>query len=193
MNSPGKWTTADKGIPYLRELAVLEVIYGDLDNGEVSKDSEDVLCMQAMWRKVTQNALASCSNTLAARYCLDTDTPTVVRVSSLLQNFEEDLHPSSSLWVSALAVRGAPRSQSPPAPVRGKGSPRRMLCGALWFFLLDQREDTRKWDSEPTFKLEACVREVRGKTAVKKGPPKKAINQSSCCRDTRRQSAISQI
>ena len=29
---PGKWTTMEKGIQYLRELAMLEVIYGDLDN-----------------------------------------------------------------------------------------------------------------------------------------------------------------
>ncbi|GAB0203749.1 hypothetical protein GRJ2_002840500 [Grus japonensis] len=47
----GKWTTADEGIQYLRELAVLEVIYSDLDDDEVSKDPEDVECMRAMWRK----------------------------------------------------------------------------------------------------------------------------------------------
>ncbi|GAB0209798.1 hypothetical protein GRJ2_003445500 [Grus japonensis] len=40
VNSPGKWTTADEGIQYLRELAVLEVIYSDLDDEEVSKDKE---------------------------------------------------------------------------------------------------------------------------------------------------------
>ena len=51
-----------------------------------------------------------------------------------------------------------------------------MLCGALWFFLRDQGEDMRKWDGEPTFKLEARVRELRGKTAVKKGPPKKSVS-----------------
>ncbi|GAB0203300.1 hypothetical protein GRJ2_002795600 [Grus japonensis] len=130
VNSPGKWTTADEGIQYLRELAVLEVIYSDLDDEEVSKDPGDVLCMRAMWRKA-----------------------------------------------STLAVRGTPRNQSSPAPVRGKGSPRHMPCGALWFFLRDQGEDMRKWDGEPTFKLEARVRELRGKTAVKKGTPKKAVSQ----------------
>jgi len=34
----------------------------------------------------------------------------------------------------------------------------------------------RRWDGEPTFKLEAYVHELRGKTAVKKGPPKKAVS-----------------
>lgn len=34
----------------------------------------------------------------------------------------------------------------------------------------------RKWNDEPTFKLEACVRELRRKTAVKKGPRKKTVS-----------------
>ncbi|GAB0203355.1 hypothetical protein GRJ2_002801100 [Grus japonensis] len=141
----------------------------------VSKDPEDVLCTRAMWRKVIQSAPASYSNSLAAMYCPDMDTPTVEKVSSWLQNFEENLCTSSSLRASTLAVRGTPRNQSSPAPVRGKGSPRHMPCGTLRFFLRDQREDMRKWDGEPTFKLEARVRELRGKTAVKKGTPKKAV------------------
>ncbi|XP_010567620.1 PREDICTED: uncharacterized protein LOC104832910, partial [Haliaeetus leucocephalus] len=173
VNSSEKWTTADEGIQYLRELAVVEVIYSDLDDEEVSKDPEDVLCTRAMWRKVIQGAPASYSNSLAAMYCPDMETPTVEKVSSWLQNFEENLCVSSSLQDSALAVRDAPRNQSSPAPVRGKGSPRRMPRGTLWFFLRDQGEDMRKWDGEPTFKLEARVRELRGKTAVKKGSPKK--------------------
>ena len=56
VNSSGKWTTADEGIQYLRELAVLEVIYSALDDDEVSKDPEDVVCIRATWRKVTQGA-----------------------------------------------------------------------------------------------------------------------------------------
>ncbi|GAB0177148.1 hypothetical protein GRJ2_000180000 [Grus japonensis] len=61
-----KWTTTDEGIQYLRELAVLEVIYSDLDDDEVFQDPEDVLCMRAMWRKVIPSAPASYSNSLAA-------------------------------------------------------------------------------------------------------------------------------
>ncbi|XP_049649847.1 uncharacterized protein LOC126035354 [Accipiter gentilis] len=174
VNSSGKWTTtADEGIQYLRELAVVEVIYSDLDDDEVSKDPDDVLCTRAMWQKVIQGAPASYYNSLAAMYCPDMERPTVEKVSSWLQNFEENLCVSSSLQDSALAVRDAPRNQSSPAPVRGKGSPRRMPHGTLWFFLRDQGEDMRKWDGEPTFKLEARVHELRGMTAVKKGSPKK--------------------
>lgn len=38
---------------------VLEVIYSDLDNDDVSKDPECVLCIQAVWRKVIQSASVS--------------------------------------------------------------------------------------------------------------------------------------
>ena len=51
-----------------------------------------------------------------------------------------------------------------------------MLHGTFWFFLHDQGEDMRKRDGEPTFKLEARIRELRGKTAVKKESPKKAVS-----------------
>ena len=51
-----------------------------------------------------------------------------------------------------------------------------MLHGALWFFLHDQGEDMRRWNGEPTFKMEARVCKLRGKTAVKKEPPKKSVS-----------------
>lgn len=34
----------------------------------------------------------------------------------------------------------------------------------------------KKWDGELTFKLEARVCELRGKTAIKKGSPKKPVS-----------------
>ncbi|GAB0210142.1 hypothetical protein GRJ2_003480000 [Grus japonensis] len=68
---PGKQTTTDEVIQYLRELAVLEVIYSDLDDDEVSKDPEDVLCTRAMCGNLIQSAPASYSNSLAAMYCPD--------------------------------------------------------------------------------------------------------------------------
>jgi len=36
-----------------------------------------------------------------------------------------------------------------------------MPCGALWFFPCDQGKDMRRWDGEPTFKVEAHVHELR--------------------------------
>ncbi|KAK4811320.1 hypothetical protein QYF61_024456 [Mycteria americana] len=47
-----KWTTMEKGIQYLRELAVLEVIYGDLNNVWSPIDPDEVQCTRPMWRKL---------------------------------------------------------------------------------------------------------------------------------------------
>ncbi|KAK4810640.1 hypothetical protein QYF61_007377 [Mycteria americana] len=41
---PGKWTTMERGIQYLRELAVQEVTYGDLDDERSPKDPDEVQC-----------------------------------------------------------------------------------------------------------------------------------------------------
>lgn len=76
VNSPGKWTTADEGIQLLRELAVLQVVYSDLKNN-VPKDSEDVSCSMALWRKVIQSSPASYSRSFVAMYYLKMDMPTV--------------------------------------------------------------------------------------------------------------------
>ncbi|TRZ05874.1 hypothetical protein HGM15179_021233 [Zosterops borbonicus] len=189
VNSPGKWTTADEVIQYLRELAVLKIIYSDLKSNRVSKDPEDTSCTMAMWRKVVQCAPATQSSSLVSFYHTQIDTPTVEMPSAELLNVEETLGTSTSLQASTSAFRGSPRDHSSPAPVRGKGNPKHRPRGELWFFLHDQAEDMRKWDGEPTFKLEACVRELRGKRAVKKGSPK---NVSVLAAETRRQSSISQ-
>lgn len=51
-------TTAVKSIQYVGELAVLKVIYSDLDD-KVSKDPHDSFLIWPMWRKVVQKASAS--------------------------------------------------------------------------------------------------------------------------------------
>ncbi|GAB0205467.1 E3 ubiquitin-protein ligase AMFR [Grus japonensis] len=35
---PGKWTTMERAIQYLRELAMREMVYYDLDNVQLSTD-----------------------------------------------------------------------------------------------------------------------------------------------------------
>ncbi|KAJ7413930.1 hypothetical protein BTVI_41940 [Pitangus sulphuratus] len=97
LNSPGKWTSADEAIQYLRELAVLEIVYSNLGSDNVPKDPEDVPCTQAMWRKVFQSTPASYSNNLVALYYLQMDTPAVEVMSSWLWNIEETLGTSTSL------------------------------------------------------------------------------------------------
>ncbi|GAB0180627.1 hypothetical protein GRJ2_000528000 [Grus japonensis] len=53
---PGKWTTMERGIQYLRELAMLEVIYDDLDNKEFQmKSSAHKLCCGSLYRAYHQH------------------------------------------------------------------------------------------------------------------------------------------
>ncbi|KAK4818030.1 hypothetical protein QYF61_004154 [Mycteria americana] len=96
---PGKWTTMEKGIQYLRELAVLEVIYGDLDNERLPRDPDEDQCTQPMWQKLVQNAPSSCANSLAILNWKDGEGPTVDEAASQLHVYEESI--SSSL-VSAV-------------------------------------------------------------------------------------------
>ncbi|KAK4821708.1 LOW QUALITY PROTEIN: hypothetical protein QYF61_027780 [Mycteria americana] len=42
---PGNWATIERGIQYLRELAMLEVIYGDLDSEQLSKSPVHTTCV----------------------------------------------------------------------------------------------------------------------------------------------------
>ncbi|KAK4810460.1 hypothetical protein QYF61_004240, partial [Mycteria americana] len=96
---PGKWTTMERGIQYLRELSVLEVIYGDLSNERLPKDPDDIQCTRPMWRKLVRNAPSLCANSLAILNWKDGEGPTVHEVANELQEYEESL--SSSL-VSAV-------------------------------------------------------------------------------------------
>ncbi|KAK4806478.1 LOW QUALITY PROTEIN: hypothetical protein QYF61_013971 [Mycteria americana] len=84
---PGKWTTMERGIQYLRELAVLEVIYGDLDDVRSPTDPDEVQCTRPMWRKLVRNAPPSCANSLAILIWRDEDGPTVKEAASNLSWF----------------------------------------------------------------------------------------------------------
>ncbi|KAK4829068.1 hypothetical protein QYF61_002012 [Mycteria americana] len=42
----------EKCIQYLRELAMLEVVYGDLDDEQLPKDPDEVRCTRPMWQKL---------------------------------------------------------------------------------------------------------------------------------------------
>ncbi|KAK4810702.1 hypothetical protein QYF61_007676 [Mycteria americana] len=95
----GKWTTMERGIQYLRELAVLEVIYGDLNDVRSPIDPDEVQCTRPMWRKLVRNAPPSCANSLAILTWKDRDGPTVNEAASNLREYEESI---SSSFVSAV-------------------------------------------------------------------------------------------
>ncbi|KAK4831870.1 hypothetical protein QYF61_019882 [Mycteria americana] len=65
----------ERGIQYLRELAIVEMIYDDLDNKQLSKDPEEVKCTQPMWQKLVRSAPASYANSLAILTWKDEEGP----------------------------------------------------------------------------------------------------------------------
>ncbi|GAB0199239.1 hypothetical protein GRJ2_002389300 [Grus japonensis] len=186
---PGKWTTMERGIQYLRELAVREMVYYDPDNTQLPTDPDEVQCTRPMWRKFVRSAPSSYANSLAVIDWKSEEAPTVDEVAGRLRQYEESLSSSLVSAVEKLSqdVRQLKEdiSYSPPtqtrisavrskrfsAPERGYGAytPR----GTLWFYLRDHGEDMSKWDGKPTSILRARVRELQGKTAVQRDSSRK--------------------
>jgi len=48
---PGKWTNMERGIQYLRELAVREQVYYESEDKQLPTDPDEVQCTPSMWRK----------------------------------------------------------------------------------------------------------------------------------------------
>ncbi|GAB0184246.1 hypothetical protein GRJ2_000889900 [Grus japonensis] len=78
---PGKWTTMERGIQYLRELAVREMVYYDLDNAQLPTDPDEVQCTRPMWRKFVRSAPSSYTNSLAVIDWKSEEAPTVDEVA----------------------------------------------------------------------------------------------------------------
>ncbi|GAB0206804.1 hypothetical protein GRJ2_003146000 [Grus japonensis] len=96
---PGKWTTMERGIQYLRELAVREMVCYDPDNAQLPTDPDEVQCTRPMWRKFVRSAPSSYANSLAVMDWKSEEAPTVDEVAGRLRQYEDSL--SSSL-VSAV-------------------------------------------------------------------------------------------
>ncbi|GAB0208546.1 ubiquitin carboxyl-terminal hydrolase 4 [Grus japonensis] len=186
---PGKWTTMERGIQYLRELAVREMVYYDPDNAQLPTDPDEVQCTRPMWRKFVRSAPSSYANSLAVIDWKSGEAPKVDEVAGRLRQYEESLSSSLVSAVEKLSqdVRQLKEdiSYSPPvqtriAAVRSKrfSAPERGYRaytprGSLWFYLRDHGEDMRKWDGKPTSILQARVHELQGKTVVKRDSSRK--------------------
>ncbi|GAB0206814.1 ubiquitin carboxyl-terminal hydrolase 4 [Grus japonensis] len=168
---PGKWTPMERGIQYLRELAVREMVYYDPDNAQLPTDPDEVQCTRPMWRKFVRSTPSSYANSLAVMDWKSEEAPTVDEVAGRLRQYEESL--SSSLvsaveklsWTiqqyredmsyslpvqtSILAIRSK-YSSDQERGYRGN-TPR----GTLWFYLCDHGEDMRKWDGKTISVLQA--------------------------------------
>ncbi|XP_049649580.1 uncharacterized protein LOC126035259 isoform X2 [Accipiter gentilis] len=203
-----KWTTMEKGIQYLRELAVLETIHHDPDNPQLPKDPDEVQCTRPMWWKFVRSALSSYANALAVMSWKDEEAPTVEEVACQLRQYEknlssslqacfssveklsqdvqqikEDMSYSTLVRTNVSAIRSE-RSSAQETEYR-KYTPQ----GALWFYLCDQGEDMKKCDGKPTSVLNARVHELRGKTTTKGDSTRK--NAAPVSKQSRRADFIS--
>ncbi|GAB0206837.1 hypothetical protein GRJ2_003149300 [Grus japonensis] len=179
----------ERGIQYLRELAVQEMVYYDLDNVQLPTDPDEVQCTRPMWQKFVRSAPSSYANSLAVMDWKSEEAPTVDEVAGRLWQYEESLSSSLVSAVEKLSWEvqqlkedmsysppvqthiSAVRSKHFSAPERGYRpyTPR----GILWFYLCDHGEDMRKWDGKPTSTLRARVHELQGKTAVQRDSSRK--------------------
>jgi len=89
----------ERGIQYLRKLAVRELVYNDTDYEQLPKDPGEVQCTQHMWRKFVWSAPSSYANSLAVVDWKGKEAPIVDEVADQLRQYYESL--SSSL-VSAV-------------------------------------------------------------------------------------------
>ncbi|GAB0208487.1 hypothetical protein GRJ2_003314400 [Grus japonensis] len=188
---PSKWTTMERGIQYLRELAVRELVYYDPDNAQLPTDPDEVRCTRPMWRKFVRSAPSSYANSLAVMDWKTEEAPTVDEVAGRLRQYEESLSSSLVSAVEKLSreVQQLREDMSYSPPVRtsvsaiqskhfspqergyGAYTPR----GTLWFYLCDHGEDMRKWDGKPTSMLQARVHELQSKTATKGNSSRKNV------------------
>jgi len=173
---PSKWTNMERGIQYVRKLAVQELVYYDTDDEQVHTDPDEVQRTASMWRKFVWSAPSSYAKSLAVVNWKGKKAPTVEEVAVRLRQYEESLSSSFVLAMEKLSQKVQRREESmscsPPvrasvSAVRGKRSsaeereyrgyrPR----GTLWFYLRDHGEDMRKWDGKPTSSLETRVHEL---------------------------------
>lgn len=109
---PGKWTTMDRGIQYLRQLAMLEEIYDDLDNEQLSKDPDKAKCTWPMWWKTVRDAPLLHANSLAVMTWKDGEGQMVGKLTNSNNTNKMPLphyRPVSWLW-----TRKADAPYSPP-------------------------------------------------------------------------------
>ncbi|GAB0208596.1 hypothetical protein GRJ2_003325300 [Grus japonensis] len=188
---PGKWTTMERGIQYLRELAVRELVYYDPDNAQLPTDPDEVQCTRPMWQKFVRSAPSSYANSLAVMDWKSEEAPTVDEVAGRLRQYEESLSSSLISAVEKLSREfqqlREDMSYSPPvrtsvSAIQSKHfSPQERGYrgytprGTLWFYLCDHGEDMRKWDGKPTSMLQARVHELQSKTATKGNPSRKNV------------------
>uniref|UniRef100_A0A8D0F8T2 Uncharacterized protein n=1 Tax=Strix occidentalis caurina TaxID=311401 RepID=A0A8D0F8T2_STROC len=81
----------ERGIQYLRELAMQEMVCYDPDNAQLPTDPDEVQCTQPMWRKFVRSTPSPYANALAVMDWRDKEGPTVDELACRLRQYEENL------------------------------------------------------------------------------------------------------
>ena len=74
-------TNMERGIQYLRELAVWEMVYYKPDDDQLPTDPYEAHCTPSMWRKFVRSAPSSYANSLAVAEWKGKEAPTVNEVA----------------------------------------------------------------------------------------------------------------
>ncbi|RMB97594.1 hypothetical protein DUI87_25958 [Hirundo rustica rustica] len=200
-----RWKTLEEGIQQLREVAVLEVLFGR--GGQHDNDPDKVKCTgQMLWNLATLGP--SQYATYIATIHPDNNRETVGSVANKLRNYESIINGPMQAQVSAVAkelreeirekmeevtekmeemmrrnsshvapvrVTG-PRVRAQQPPARERGyTPR----ADLWYFLRDHGEDMGRWDGKPTSALAAWVRELKERNTNRGGSTKMKVASTS--------------
>ncbi|RMC11042.1 hypothetical protein DUI87_12234 [Hirundo rustica rustica] len=195
------WKTLEEGIQQLREVAVLEVLFGR--GGQHDNDPDKVRCTgQMLWNLATLGP--SQYATYIATIHPDNNRETVGSVANKLKNYKSMIGGPMQAQVSAMtkelrermeevteemgeemrriSSHVAPvrvtgprvRAQWPPARERGY-TPR----ADLWYFLRDHGEDMGRWDGKPTSALAAWVRELKERNTNRGGSTEMKVASTS--------------
>ncbi|RMC16645.1 hypothetical protein DUI87_06584 [Hirundo rustica rustica] len=188
------WKTLEEGIQQLREVAVLEVLFGR--GGQHDNDPDKVRCTgQMLWNLATlgpsqyatyiatihphnnRETVGSVANKLR-NYGSVISGPRQAQVSAVVKILREEIREEmrrNSSHVAPVRVTGPRvRAQHPPARERGY-TPR----ADLWYFLRDHGEDMGRWDGKPTSALAARVHELKERNTNGGGPTKTKVASAS--------------
>ncbi|GAB0210107.1 hypothetical protein GRJ2_003476500 [Grus japonensis] len=92
----------ERGIQYLRELAMREMVYYDPDNVQLPTDPDEVQCTRPMWQRFVQSTPPAYVKSLAVLAWKDKEAPTVDEVAGQLQQYKDSLSSSLQARVSAM-------------------------------------------------------------------------------------------
>lgn len=95
----------ERRIWYLRELAMLEVIYDDLDNKQLSKDPDEVMYTQPMWQKFVWSAPSLYANSMAIMAWKEGQGQKVNDLTGQLCQYKESLCSALISAVEKLATK----------------------------------------------------------------------------------------